>query len=98
MGDLPAALAGGAGAFMAGLTGSGHCALMCGPLACAGLGGDARGRRRAAWAWQAGRVGAYTAVGAALGGAGAGVAAAIAAPAVRVLPWLMAAGLLFAGL
>jgi len=98
IGDLPAVAAGAAGALMAGLTGSGHCALMCGPLACAGLAGGARDRRRAAWAWQLGRVVAYTAVGAALGAAGRGVAAAIAAPAVRLLPWLMAAGLLFAGL
>ena len=97
-GAIPVVAAGAAAAFVAGLTGSGHCALMCGPLACAGLAGDARQRWRAAAAWQVARVAAYGAVGAALGGLGRGAVAALAAPAARALPWLMVAGLLFAGL
>jgi sulfite exporter TauE/SafE len=79
--------------FLTGLGGSGHCALMCGPLACVGVGHDPRTRRRAAIAWHAGRAAAYTAAGAllgALGHAGLGLARA---PIARALPWVMVAGL-----
>ncbi len=79
--------------FLTGLGGSGHCALMCGPLACLGLDGDRRTRRRAALAWQAGRIGMYAAVGALLGTLGHAGVALTRAPIARALPWLMAAGL-----
>jgi sulfite exporter TauE/SafE len=89
---------GAAAAFTTGLLGSGHCALMCGPLACAGPPGPPAARGRLAVAWQLGRLGAYTAAGAVLGGAGRAAMAALAAPAARALPWMMAAGLIVAAL
>jgi sulfite exporter TauE/SafE len=95
---LPAGVLGAAGAFAVGLGGSGHCALMCGPLACAGLGADPRRRARAAWWWQAGRAGAYAAVGAALGGAGHAATALLTGSVARFLPWLMAIGLVVSAL
>ncbi len=91
--NAPLLWAGGAAAFAAGLTGSLHCALMCGPLACAPLPAAGGGRRRAAVAWQAGRLAAYLAVGAALGLAGGGLARALAERVQPFLPWVMAAGL-----
>jgi len=98
-GGLGVAGIGAAAAFMTGLLGSGHCALMCGPLACAGPPGPPSARRwRTAAAWQMGRLGAYAAAGAILGGAGRTVMSALAAPAARALPWLMAAGLIVAAL
>jgi sulfite exporter TauE/SafE len=81
-------------ALLTGLGGSPHCALMCGPLAGTSLDGDARARRRVAAAWQGGRVGAYAACGALLGGLGRGALALLGASAARVLPWLMVLGLL----
>lgn len=93
-------LAAAAGAtFVTGLAGSPHCALMCGPLACAGGGaprGDRaalRARLRAAAGWHLGRMGAYATVGAALGALGRGALAMLQAPPARALPWVMAAGL-----
>ena len=101
-GGLSTAGIGAAAALVTGLFGSGHCALMCGPLACAGQGGtDASGRRTgrgAAWAWQAARLGAYAAVGGALGGVGRVATLGLAGPAVRALPWIMAAGLVVSAL
>lgn len=91
--NAPLLWAGGTAAFAAGLTGSLHCALMCGPLACAPLPAAGGGRRRAAVAWQAGRLAAYLAVGAALGLAGGGLARALAERVQPFLPWVMAAGL-----
>ena len=88
-------------ALAAGATGSLHCALMCGPLACAALpssrGGERPAGRRfertaAIAAWHGGRVVAYTLVGAALGSAGQGLATLLAARVQPVLPWIMAAG------
>jgi uncharacterized protein len=79
--------------FLTGLGGSGHCALMCGPLACVGLDGDRRRRRRAALAWQAGRIIMYAAVGALLGTLGHAGFALARTPVARALPWVMAAGL-----
>lgn len=84
------------GAALTGLTGSLHCALMCGPLACAGLPRDSKWT--AALGWQLGRVLAYSAVGAALGFAGRNVAKALARDIEPVLPWVMAAGLVFTAL
>lgn len=91
--SAPLLWAGGVAAFAAGLTGSLHCALMCGPLACAPLPAAAGGRSGAAAAWHAGRLAAYLAVGAALGLAGGGLARALAERVQPLLPWLMAAGL-----
>lgn len=85
-------LAGGTSALVAGVTGSLHCALMCGPLACAGL-PQGEGRRRAAMGWHLGRVAAYASLGLALGLVGSGVAAALAVSVTPYLPWVMVAGL-----
>jgi len=79
--------------FLTALAASPHCALMCGPLACAGITGDPRTRHRAAAAWHAGRAFAYTALGALLGALGHRGLALAQAPVARALPWLMAAGL-----
>ncbi len=81
------------GAAIAGLSGSPHCALMCGPLACAGLPKEKAARVRAATAWHAGRVFAYGVVGGLLGGVGGGVAHLLSASVQQAVPWLMAAGL-----
>ncbi len=81
------------GSVIAGLSGSPHCALMCGPLACAGLPADKGARLKAAVGWHTGRVLAYGAVGAALGGLGSGVAHVLSASVQPAVPWLMAAGL-----
>jgi len=78
--------------FLTGLGGSGHCAVMCGPLACVGLARDPRARR-AALAWQLARVGSYTFVGALLGALGRGGLLLARAPLARALPWVMVAGL-----
>lgn len=91
--SAPLLWAGGAAAFAAGLTGSLHCTLMCGPLACAPLPAAGAGRRRAALAWHAGRLAAYLAVGAALGAAGGGLVKALAERVQPYLPWVMAVGL-----
>jgi sulfite exporter TauE/SafE len=93
---------GAAAALATGLFGSGHCALMCGPLACAGLdragAPDRRARRRSAWAWQLGRLGAYAVAGAALGGFGRAVMGTLVGPGARAVPWIMAAGLVLSAL
>lgn len=81
---------------VAGFSASGHCALMCGPLACAGVGSSAASRWRAALAWNAGRLFAYALVGALLGLAGQGLAFSLSASVARVLPFVMAAGLVVA--
>jgi sulfite exporter TauE/SafE len=97
--NLPALLAGAGalGAAITGFTGSGHCALMCGPLAGAavplGKDGATTGRRRAALSWHVGRFGAYVLLGLALGLAGRGATWALLGGAARVLPWIMAATL-----
>lgn len=82
-------------AWLAAFSASGHCAVMCGPLACS--------ERRPRWsrwkttlAWHGGRVFGYTFVGALLGGLGSSVAALISHKVAHVLPWVMAAGLLVA--
>ncbi|KFA91873.1 copper tolerance protein [Archangium violaceum Cb vi76] len=87
------------GALMVGLTGSVHCLLMCGPLACAGLPG-VRGpeRWRAVLAYQSARVGSYALVGGLLGALGGGVTRALAVSARPWLPWVMAAALVASAL
>ncbi len=76
-----------------GLSGSAHCAMMCGPLACAaGSGAHARG---AAWSWHLGRFASYGLVGAIAGGFGQSLSAQL--PGLqRALPWVMALGLVIA--
>ena len=72
-------LAGALGALTVGLTGSVHCLLMCGPLACAGLPAvPGPERRRAVLAYQGARVAAYALVGGALGALGGGVTRSLA--------------------
>lgn len=80
-----------AGAFVAGVTGSVHCALMCGPLACVPV---ARNRSvNAALSWHLGRLAAYSLVGLALGALGRSALLLVRTDVTPVLPWLMAAGL-----
>jgi sulfite exporter TauE/SafE len=86
---LPAA----AGALVIGASGSFHCLLMCGPLACASAGGPRR--VRAALAYHLARVAAYALMGAAFGAAGAGLGRALELPLSRALPWAMALALLY---
>lgn len=83
------ATAGALSALVAGVTGSLHCALMCGPLACAS---------KSRFSWHLGRVVAYGFVGLLLGALGRGVAAGLRLDVMPVLPWLMAAGLLITAL
>lgn len=84
---------------MVGLTGSVHCLLMCGPLACAGLPGVGGPEKwRAVLAYQSARVGAYALVGGLLGALGGGVTRALAVSARPYLPWVMAAALVASAL
>ncbi len=87
------ASAGALSALVAGATGSLHCALMCGPLACAGLPASGPERQLAAAAWHLGRIVAYTLVGLILGLLGRGVSQGLMVSVQPVLPWVMAAGL-----
>jgi sulfite exporter TauE/SafE len=96
--ETPLVLAGASSALVAGLTGSLHCGLMCGPLACAPLPKAGAGRRRAAVAWHLGRVTAYVLVGALLGALGSGVTRVLMVSVQPWLPWVMAAGLVVTGL
>lgn len=82
----------GAGALVAGFAASPHCALMCGPLACM-AGGAGRTGLRGAAAWHTARLAAYAALGALLGGAGAGVGALLSLRLEPYLPWVMATAL-----
>jgi sulfite exporter TauE/SafE len=92
MEDLPTL--GALGALIAGLSGSLHCALMCGPLACAGAGRS----RTAAAGWQLGRLLSYSLVGTLLGATGSVALQTFAQGARPVLPWLMAFGLIITAL
>jgi sulfite exporter TauE/SafE len=80
-----------------GASGSLHCALMCGPLACAaqGASSDSRERRRAAVAYHLARFAGYAVIGGLFGGVGRAVGATLAVSTRPVLPWLVA-GLLVA--
>lgn len=95
----PALVAGALGALTVGLTGSVHCFLMCGPLACAGL-PSVRGPERysALLAYQGARFLAYALVGGLLGTLGGGVTRALAVSTRPYLPWLMAAALVASAL
>ena len=92
------ATAGALSALVAGVTGSLHCALMCGPLACASPAVSGAERRAAAIAWHLGRIIAYTMVGLLLGALGKGASSGLQLTVTPVLPWLMAAGLLITAL
>lgn len=92
MDSTPFVIAGASSAWVAGLTGSMHCALMCGPLACATL-PQGPARWRGAVAWQLGRLVAYTLVGLLMGMLGLSVGAALSVNVQPWLPWVMAAGL-----
>jgi sulfite exporter TauE/SafE len=91
--DTSMLVAGAASALVAGVTGSLHCGLMCGPLACAPVPRAGRGRVGVAACWHLGRLAAYALVGAALGAVGAGVVLALTQRVQPWLPWVMAAGL-----
>jgi sulfite exporter TauE/SafE len=92
----PLVAAGASTAFAAGLTGSLHCGLMCGPLACAGLG---RSPSRALMAsWHLGRTLAYALVGALLGGVGQALSLTLTFSVTPYLPWVMAVGLVITAL
>jgi sulfite exporter TauE/SafE len=69
-------------AFLAGLATSLHCAVMCGPLACALGAKPARYHRS--------RMVAYSVVGGLCGGLGEGLAALFQAPPLRLTPWALA--------
>ncbi|MBE2250759.1 MAG: sulfite exporter TauE/SafE family protein [Myxococcus sp.] len=89
----PLVIAGASSALVAGATGSLHCALMCGPLACAALPtGDAR--RLAAATWNVGRLTGYALVGLGLGLTGTAVASVLTFSVQPWLPWVMALGLI----
>ncbi len=95
----PVVVAGTAGALVVGLTGSVHCLLMCGPLACAGLPGVKGPEKwRAVLAYQSARVGAYALMGGLLGALGGGVTQALAVSTRPYLPWVMAAALVASAL
>lgn len=85
-----------ASAFLAGLTGSLHCALMCGPLACVAL--PKTQRVRAGVAWHAGRVAAYATIGLLLGALGRSALLVLRVDVTPILPWLMATGLILTAL
>ena len=87
--ELTILLAAGTSAFVTGATGSVHC-----PLACGGM-----GRERTVGSvagWHVGRITAYVLMGALLGAVGRGLSATLVSSVQRVLPWMMAAGLLIA--
>lgn len=90
----PLLIAGASSALVAGATGSLHCALMCGPLACASLPPTGGARRAAALAWNVGRLTGYATVGGVLGLAGSGLSHALTFSIASWLPWVMAAGLI----
>jgi sulfite exporter TauE/SafE len=97
--SAPVVVVGAAGALVVGLTGSVHCLLMCGPLACAGLPGVKGPEKwRAVLAYQSARVGAYALVGGLLGALGGGVTQALAVSTRPYLPWVMAAALVASAL
>lgn len=78
------------GALVAGFSGSLHCALMCGPLACAAGTGKARA---SVFAYHGMRIGSYAMMGGVLGLAGKGVVSVLSTSVQPYLPWVMAAAL-----
>lgn len=105
--DNPAAVAGFLAAVVVGIASSVHCFAMCGPLACSGLatfrngdnGQAAKRKRRAITAaYQLGRLGSYSLVGALLGLVGASVSSLLSFSIRPYLPWVMAATLVVTAL
>ena len=91
--DAPV-IAGAVGSAVVGITGSVHCLLMCGPLACATLPLErGRSRRLSMLGYQAGRVAGYALVGGVLGAVGGRAAMALSVSTRAYLPWLMVAAL-----
>jgi hypothetical protein len=88
--DTPLLIAGYSTALSAGVSGSVHCALMCGPLACASSGRSVS----LSALWHVGRVAGYALVGAALGSLGSRTSTLLSGAATSVLPWVMAGGLI----
>jgi hypothetical protein len=76
-------------AFGAGLVGSLHCPLMCGPLAVAGCARGGRVEPGAVAAYFGGRLVSYAAVGAACGAIGAHALARLPMPTVQVVAMLL---------
>lgn len=90
--DSPLVLVLGA-AVLAGLGGSLHCAVMCGPLAAAvGRGGGAR----SVLGWHLGRFASYVALGTVAGASLDGFDSGLGGVVRPVLPWVMALGLVMA--
>lgn len=79
-------------AMAVGLSGSLHCAAMCGPLACASVGPEPA--PRLVLAWQAGRLAGYGLLGALAGLAGDGLLRLLDGLGPSTLGWLAAATLL----
>lgn len=90
--DNPAAVGGFLAAAAVGIASSFHCFLMCGPLACAGLGGMTR-KSKPILAYHLGRTSAYALVGAFLGAVGGQISDALPVSLQRFFPWLMAVAL-----
>ena len=86
-----------AGALMAGLATSLHCAGMCGPVACSlmSLKNSEAHQQQAAVLYHTGRVLSYTAIGVVAGALGRWTLEKLTGTPVMVLPWLLAGVLLF---
>lgn len=91
----PAAATGFVAAAAVGIASSFHCFLMCGPLACAGLGGMTK-KTRPIVAYHLGRTASYALVGAFLGAVGGSISSALPISLSRLFPWAMAAALILA--
>jgi hypothetical protein len=79
-----------AAAFAAGLATSAHCAVMCGPLACA--------LRARPLEYHGGRLVSYTLAGALSGLLGGGVLSFLQADGSRIVPWVLVASLVMIAL
>ncbi len=93
----PLVIAGASSAAVAGLTGSLHCGLMCGPLAGAAMAGPFP-KGPLAVAWHVGRTTAYALVGLVLGGVGQAISLTFSLSVQPYLPWVMALGLVVTAL
>lgn len=89
-----------AGALAAGLATSLHCAGMCGPVACSlmALKDSREHQQQAAVLYHAGRILSYTAIGVLAGALGRWPLEQVTNTPVMILPWLLAAVLLFMAL
>jgi sulfite exporter TauE/SafE len=89
-----------AAAFVAGLVTSLHCAGMCGPLACllAPARGDRADPQTIATVYHLSRLTGYATLGAIAGALGAVPLGFFGLPAMRILPWVLVAYLIFVAL